>query len=54
MSMCDISRDTHLSRTQDGHAANFSLEADALIFGTLRFVSTGASTFMMRAVVYVQ
>ena len=54
MSMCDISRDTHLSRTQDGHAANFSLEADALIFGTLRFVSTRALSSIMRAAVCVQ
>ena len=52
--MCDISRDTHLSRTQDGHAANFSLEADALIFGTLRLVSMGALSSMMHVAVCIQ
>ena len=45
--MCDISRDTHLSCMQDGHATKFPLEADALIFGTLCFVSMGALSSMM-------
>ena len=54
MSMCDISGYTHRFRMQDGHTAKFSLEVDALIFGTLHFVSMGTLSSMMRVVVCIQ
>ena len=54
MSMCDISGYTHQFHMQDGHTAKFSLEVDALIFGTLHFIRMGALSSMMHVVVCVQ